>query len=171
VGGTHIVYAVTLHSHTLSHILQQCARYYPAILSSRKLSFRIFLGCSCLALFAAAAAAYPAQNCADRHRQTCHRHYRTQCRLELSFQGLSEQSARSHLSLCDHLCFHTRWSYGAIKNNFAADIGTVSDGRAEVLEQMPPGISLSVRRASCTTLPTVTLNWLLLPNCLGGLYS
>ena len=87
--------------------------------------------------------------------QPCYRHYRTQCRLELSFQGPSEQSARSHLSLCDHLCFHTRWSYGAIKNNFAADIGTVSDGRAEVLEQMPPGISLSVRRASCTTLPTV----------------
>ena len=171
MGGTHIVYAVTLHSHTLSHILQQCARYYPAILSSRKLSFRIFLGCSCLALFAAAAAAYPAQNCADRHRQTCHRHYRTQCRLELSCRFPSEQSARSHLSLCDHLCFHTRWSYGAIKNNFAADIGTVSDGRAEVLEQMPPGISLSVRRASCTTLPTVTLNWFLLSNCLGGLYS
>ena len=61
MGGTHIVYAVTLHSHTLSHILQQCARYYPAILFSRKLSFLVFLGCSCLALFAIAAAVLAAE--------------------------------------------------------------------------------------------------------------
>ena len=107
MGGTHIVYAVTLHSHTLLQILQQCARYYPAILSSRKLSFRIFLGCSCLALFAAAAAAYPAQNCADRHRQTCHRHYRTQCRLELSFRD-PPNNQPDHTCLCVITCVFTR---------------------------------------------------------------
>ena len=88
--------------------------------------------------------------------------------LQVSLRTISQITP---LGSCDHLCFHTRWSYRAVKNNFAADIGTVSDGRAEVLDQLPPGISLSVRRASCATLPTVTLNWFLLSNCLGGLYS
>ena len=117
--------------------------------------------------------------------QPCYRHYRTQCRLELSCWGppVTARTTRLHVSdapnlsgLCDSLVFsHALHLVGLSSTTVQQTFGTVS-GPCPVVEQrcsIDGAPDFLIRRGAQDALPTDChcMIGYLLPYHLGGLYS